>query len=41
MGFFLLIIPIPLMAFTVSLVFNIWVSLLICILGFYLVSLNG
>lgn len=36
-----LLVPIPLMAFTVSLVFNIWVALLICIPGFLLASLSG
>ena len=36
-----LLIPIPLMAFTVSLVFNIWMSVLICIPGFLLASLSG
>lgn len=36
-----LLIPIPLMAFTVSLVFNIWISVLICIPGFLLASLSG
>lgn len=36
-----LLIPIPLIAFTVSLVFNIWISLLICIPGFLLASLSG
>jgi len=36
-----LLIPVPLMAFTVSLVFNIWVSVIICIIGFLLASLSG
>ncbi|MDO6692693.1 VTT domain-containing protein [Aliiglaciecola sp. 3_MG-2023] len=36
-----LLIPIPLMAFAVGLVFNIWISLLICIPGFLLASLSG
>jgi uncharacterized membrane protein YdjX (TVP38/TMEM64 family) len=36
-----LLIPVPLMAFTVSLVFNIWISVLICIPGFLLASLSG
>lgn len=36
-----LLVPIPLIAFTVSLVFNVWVSLLICILGFLLASLSA
>lgn len=36
-----LLIPVPLMAFTVSLVFNIWISVLICIIGFLLASLSG
>lgn len=36
-----LLIPIPLMAFTVSLVFNLWISVLICIPGFLLASLSG
>ncbi|MFW8591021.1 TVP38/TMEM64 family protein [Glaciecola sp. 2405UD65-10] len=36
-----ILIPVPLMAFTVSLVFNIWISLLICVAGFLLASLSG
>lgn len=36
-----ILIPVPLMAFTVSLVFNIWISVLICIFGFLLASLSG
>jgi len=36
-----LLIPIPLIAFSVSLVFNIWISVLICILGFLVASLSG
>ncbi len=36
-----LLIPVPLMAFTVSLVFNIWVTLLICIPGLVIASLSG
>ena len=36
-----LLIPSPLMAFTVSLVFNIWISVLICIPGFLLASISG
>ncbi|GAA5131496.1 TVP38/TMEM64 family protein [Thalassotalea piscium] len=36
-----LLIPIPLIALTVSLVFNIWVSVLICLVGFILASLSG
>ena len=36
-----LLIPVPLMAFTVSLIFNIWISVLICIPGFLLASLSG
>ncbi|MFA3793025.1 TVP38/TMEM64 family protein [Aliiglaciecola sp. SL4] len=36
-----LLVPIPLMAFAVGLVFNIWISLLICIPGFLLASVSG
>ncbi len=36
-----LLVPIPLLAFSVSLVFNLWVSVLICIPGFFLASLSG
>ncbi|GAA0853393.1 VTT domain-containing protein [Aliiglaciecola litoralis] len=36
-----LLVPIPLIAFAVSLVFNIWVSLLIVFPGFLLASLSG
>jgi uncharacterized membrane protein YdjX (TVP38/TMEM64 family) len=36
-----LLIPVPLMAFTVSLVFNLWISVFICIIGFVLASLSG
>jgi len=36
-----LVMPIPLIAFTVSLVFNLWVSVLICIPGFLIASLSG
>lgn len=35
------LVPIPLMAFAVSLVFSIWVSVLIVIPGFLLASLSG
>lgn len=36
-----LVVPIPLVAFAVSLVFNIWVSLLVVFPGFLLASLTG
>ena len=36
-----MLLPIPLIAFSVSLVFNIWISVLICIFGFLLASLSG
>lgn len=36
-----LLIPIPLIAFSVSLVFNVWLSVAICILGFSLASISG
>lgn len=45
MGIFILggatLVPIPLIAFAVSLVFNIWISLLIVFPGFLLASLSG
>ena len=37
----MILVPIPLMAFAVSLVFNIWVSILIVIPGFFLASIGG
>lgn len=36
-----MLIPIPLMAFAVSLVFDVWFSVLIAIPGFFLASLSG
>ncbi|GAC15749.1 TVP38/TMEM64 family protein [Aliiglaciecola lipolytica] len=36
-----LLVPIPLMAFAVGLVFNLWISILICIPGFLFASLSG
>ncbi|WP_438862590.1 TVP38/TMEM64 family protein [Neptunicella sp.] len=36
-----LLVPVPLMAFAVSLVFNVGISLLICLPGFLIASLSG
>lgn len=36
-----ILVPVPIMAFAVSLVFNVGVSLLICLPGFFIASLSG